>query len=298
MPAAITLKTGIERTQPSTTPWLVCPPGAKGQQNLKSHFVTRKGVTVSVKQLKGTDCATASAQVGGANGEFGEYTALQPPSRSCGLPYPLANAEVGGGLGVTGHKVNEIEQLTVNASGGTFTISHGGETTGPIPFNASAGEVQSALGGLASIGPGNVIVLGGPGGVGGGTPYTVIFVGKLAEQAITPLTTNNKSLAEGPPVPPFPFGPHLATVVVRQPGGELDLHRFILSVIEQKVKAELEFFEEHGQLVGAIGRIETNVARTPQVACLDPLSGPPLPSKTLLEEQQQPLPFYGEVTVE
>src|SRR6516165_7395188 len=176
MPAAITLKTGIERTQPSTTPWIVCPPGTKGQQNLKSHFVTRKGVTVSVKQLKGTDCATASAQVGGANGEFGEYTALQPPSRSCGLPYPLANAEVGGGLGVTGHKVNEIERLTVNAGGGTFTISHGGEETGSIPFDASAGEVQTALQGLASIG-GNVIVIGGPGGVGGGTPYTVIFVG-------------------------------------------------------------------------------------------------------------------------
>ena len=175
MTAAITLKTGIERTQPSTTPWLVCPPGTKGQQNLKSHFVTRNGVTVSVKQLKGTDCATASAQVGGANGEFGEYSALQPPSRSCGLPYPLANAEVAGGLGVTGHKVNEIERLTVNASGGTFTISHGGEETGSIPFDASAGEVQTALQGLASIG-GNVIVIGGPGGVGGGTPYTVIFL--------------------------------------------------------------------------------------------------------------------------
>jgi len=250
-------------------------------------------VTVSVKQLKGTDCATASAQVGGANGEFGEYSALQPPSRSCGLPYPLANAEVAGGLGVTGHKVNEIERLTVNASGGTFTISHGGEETGSIPFDASAGEVQTALQGLASIG-GNVIVIGGPGGVGGGTPYTVIFVGKLAEQAITPLTTSHNALAPSPS-PPFA---HLATVVVLQPGGELDLHRFILSVIEQKVKAELEYAEEFGKFVGAIGRIETNVARTPQVACLDPLSGPPLPSKVLLEEQAQALPYYGEVTVE
>src|SRR6266516_6624029 len=46
-PAAITLKTGIERTQPSTTPWIVCPPGTKGQQNRTSDFVTRKGVTVS-----------------------------------------------------------------------------------------------------------------------------------------------------------------------------------------------------------------------------------------------------------
>jgi hypothetical protein len=125
----------------------------------------------------------------------------------------------------------------------------------------------------------------------------VIFVGKLAEQAITPLTTSHNALAPSPPVPPFPFA-HLATVVVRQPGGELDLHRFILSVIEQKAKAELEYAEEFGKLVGAIGRIETNVARTPQVACLDPLSGPPLPTKVLLEEQQQPFPYYGEVQVE
>jgi hypothetical protein len=288
IPAAITLKTGIERTQPSTTPWIVCPPGAKGQQNLKSHFVTRKGVTVSVKGQKGTDCATASAQVGGASGEFGEYTALQPPSRSCGLPYPLANAEVAGGLGVTGHKVNELEQITVNAGGGTFTISHEGETTGPIPFNATAAEVQGALAALKSIGAGNAGVFqAGPG------VYFVEFVGNLKEMAITPLTTDRSSLTPNPKT-----GAFLATVVVRRPGGELDLHRFILSLIEQRVKAELEFAEEHGQLVGAIGRIEANVARTPQVACLDPLSGPPLPSRVLLEEQQQPLPYYGEVTVE
>jgi hypothetical protein len=280
------MKTGIERTQPSTTPWIVCPP-TKGQQNRTSHFVTRNGVTVSVKALRGTACATASAQVGGANGEFGEYTALQPPSRSCGLPYPLVNAEVAGGLGVNGQRANEVERITVNAGGGTFTISHGGETTGPIHVGATAEEVQSALAALASIGTGNVVVLGGAGG-----PYTVVFVGKLAGMSITPLTTDRSSLT------PSNTGASLATVVVIRPGGELDLHRFILSLIEQKVKAELEFFEEHGHLVGAIGRIEANVARTPQVACLDPLSGPLPASKPVLEDQTQPFPFYGEVQVE
>jgi hypothetical protein len=286
-PAAITLPTGIERTQPSTTPWMVCPPGAKGQQNLKSNFVTRKGVTVSFKGLKGTDCATASARVGGPNGEFGEYTALQPPSRSCGLPYPLVDAEVAGGLGISGLRVNEIERITVNAGGGTFTISHGGDTTGQIPFNASAKEVQEALEKLSSIGANNVKVGGGPGG-----PYFVEFVGSLANMPITPLTTSHASLT------PSKTGAFLATVVVLRPGGELDLHRFVLSLIEQRVKAELEFAEEHGQAVGAIGRIEANVAKSPQVACLDPLSGPPLPTQPLLEDQQQPFPYYGEVQVE
>jgi hypothetical protein len=250
-------------------------------------------VTVSVKALKGTNCARASVRVGGTTGEFGEYTALQPPSRSCGLPYPLVNAEVAGGLGISGLRVNEIERITVNAGGGTFTISHGGDTTGPIPFNASAGEVQSALVALPSIGSGNVAVKGGPGGEGG--TYIVEFVGSLAKMAITPLTTSHSSLK------PSKTGAFLATVVVLRPGGELDLHRFILSLIEQRVKAELEFAEEYGQFVGAIKRIEANVARTPQVACLDPLSGP-LPNlkeeEGISEDQQQPFPYYGELKVE
>jgi hypothetical protein len=120
----------------------------------------------------------------------------------------------------------------------------------------------------------------------------VVFVGALAEKAITPLTTSHSSLI------PSNTGAFLATVVVLVPGGALDLHRFILSLIEQKVKAELEFAEEHGQLVGAISRIEANVAKTPQVACLDPLSGPlPNPEVGITKDQTQPFPYYGEVTV-
>ena len=261
--------------------------GREGQA--EARFVTRKGVTVSVKALKKTNCVTASARVGGPEGEFGKYTALQPPSRSCGLPYPLVDAEVAGGLGISGLRVNEIERITVNAGGGTFTISHGGDTTGPIPFNASAPEVQSALEALESVGPGNALVKGGPGG-----PYFVEFVGSLADMPITPLTTSHSSLT------PSKTGAFLATVVVLRPGGELDLHRFVLSLIEQRVKAELEFAEEYGKFLGAIERIEANVARSPQVACLDPLSGPPVPNhkKKRLEDQQQPFPYYGEVQVE
>ena len=87
--------------------------------------------------------------------------------------------------------------------------------------------MQSALEGLKSIGGKNVVVNGAPGGEGG--TYFVEFVRSLKEQAITPLTTNHSSLK------PSKFGaPFIATVVVLRPGGELDLHRFILSLIEQK----------------------------------------------------------------
>jgi hypothetical protein len=200
---------------------------------------------------------------------------------------------VAGGLGISGLRRDEVERITVNAAGGTFTISHGGYTTKAIPHNASAAKVQSRLEALASIGSGNVVVEGGPGGEGGGTPYTVVFVGSLAETAITPLTTDRSLLTAGG------GGVSLATVVVLVPGGSLDLHRFILSLIEQKEKATLESFEEKGFLVGAISRIEANVARTPHVACLDPLSGPPVnPQEPILKDQQQPFPYYGEVQVE
>jgi len=203
------------------------------------------------------------------------------------------SAEVAGGLGIGGHRSNEVERITVNAAGGTFTVSHEGDTTAPIAYNASAATLRGALEALPSIGSGNVAVLGGPGAEGGGTPYTVVFVGGLAETAITPLTTDRSSLVAGS------GGAKLATVVVLVPGGVLDLHRFILSLIEQKEKATLEGFEEKGFLVGAISRIEANVARTPQVACLDPLSGPmPNPKEAILKDQQQPFPYYGEVQVE
>jgi hypothetical protein len=290
--ATITLPTGIERTQPATAPWFACTPTSGKSPKVLKDFVIRKGVTIDVKPLLGSNCALTSISVGGKEGEFGSYTALQPPPRTCALPYPLVDAEVAGGLGLTGHKVNEIERIAVQAAGGTFTIKHGGEETGPISFNASAAEVQSALEGLGSIGAGNVKVQGGP-GIEGGT-YFVEFVGSLKEQAITPLTTNHSSLK------PSKFGaPFIATVVVLRPGGELDLHRFVLSLIEQKVKAKLEFAEEYGQDVGAIKEIEENVARTPKVACLDPLSAPlPNPKEPFLENQQQPFPYYGEMVLE
>jgi hypothetical protein len=120
----------------------------------------------------------------------------------------------------------------------------------------------------------------------------VEFAGSLASTAITPLTASHSSLTPGQ------NGVFLATVVVLRPGGELDLHRFILSLIEQRVKVELEFAEEYGQLAGAIERIEANVARAPQVACLDPLSAPPPTLEDpIMMDQRQPFPYYGEVQV-
>ncbi len=278
---------GLERTKPSTTPFTVCPPEGAGEKaKIHRRFVGREGVTVSIKALEGSNCAIAHMTVGS------KYTALQPPVRTCVLPWALVTAEVAGGLGIGGVKHNEVEQITVNAAGGTFTITYHEETTEPLPFNATALEVQAALSLLLSIGPGNVHVEGGPGAEGGGTPYTVAFIGSLAEQPITPLRTNRSGLVAGG------GGIKLATVIVLVPGGELDLHRFVLSLIERQNKKTIETLEEKGSIPpGAVSRIEENVAKNPVVACADPLSGP-LPTIGLNKDQAQAFPYYGEITVE
>jgi hypothetical protein len=67
-------------------------------------------------------------------------------------------------------------------------------TTGPLPFNATAAEVQAALEALAPIGTGNVEVSGGPGGPGAATPYTIAFTGALTDVNVSLLEPGNGAL--------------------------------------------------------------------------------------------------------
>ena len=81
--------------------------------------------------------------------------------------------------------VSAVQKVVVSATGGTFTLSLAGQTTGAIAFNASANvgpnSVQSALDALSSIGGvgGSVSVTGGPGDELGSSPYVVTFGGTL-----------------------------------------------------------------------------------------------------------------------
>jgi hypothetical protein len=50
------------------------------------------------------------------------------------------------------------------ATAGTFTLTVDGQTTGNLPWNATALQVQSALEALTNVGEGNVIVTGAAGG--------------------------------------------------------------------------------------------------------------------------------------
>jgi hypothetical protein len=77
---------------------------------------------------------------------------------------------------------NEVQTLDVTGtvSGGTFTISHMGNTTPTLAYNISNANLTSALEALPSIGAGNVTVGGGP----LPTDTTVTFSGNLAGRRI------------------------------------------------------------------------------------------------------------------
>lgn len=87
---------------------------------------------------------------------------------------------------------NEVQTLTIDAAGGTFTLTFKDQTTTAIAENATAATVQAALRALSRIGSDGVTVSGSTGG-----PYTIEFTGRLAKKDVELLTTNAASLTGG-----------------------------------------------------------------------------------------------------
>ncbi|MDB5309936.1 MAG: hypothetical protein JWO38_4138 [Gemmataceae bacterium] len=83
-------------------------------------------------------------------------------------------------------------QLTGSPTGGTFTLTFGGQTTSAIAYNATAATVQTALQALSTIGGGNAVVTAG---VGGG--WQVRFAGTLAGTFQAALTASGAGLTGG-----------------------------------------------------------------------------------------------------
>lgn len=80
---------------------------------------------------------------------------------------------------VTVQQVNQIDLLTLtDPTGGTYTLTVNGETTGPIPAGADAVAIQAALEALPGVGDGNVAV-------SGAGPFSIEFTGALGGTAVT-----------------------------------------------------------------------------------------------------------------
>jgi hypothetical protein len=106
---------------------------------------------------------------------------------------------------------NERQRLTVQAAGGTFTLTFTSprpgsttETTAPLTVNASeskptTAEVQSALEALSNIGSGAVSVSGGPADEKGTHPYEIEFKGRYADVNVRELSAEDVSLNGGNP---------------------------------------------------------------------------------------------------
>ena len=82
--------------------------------------------------------------------------------------------------------------LTGSPTGGTFTLTFGGDTTSSIAYNASASTVQSALVALGSIGSGNVVVTTG---INGG--WQVRFTESLGGTYENQITASGSGLTGG-----------------------------------------------------------------------------------------------------
>src|SRR5262249_16428865 len=86
----------------------------------------------------------------------------------------------------------QIVALSGNPTGGTFTLTFGGETTSPIPYNADMATVQAALEALSSIGANNVSVTGVLGG------WKVTFTNALGYGVLGAITGDGDNLTPDP----------------------------------------------------------------------------------------------------
>lgn len=93
-----------------------------------------------------------------------------------------ASPHVGGPYNGT---TEEVQTVTLGGAGLTsYTLTFGGQTTAAIAPNATAGQLADALEALSSVGEGNVAVTGNAGG-----PYTVTFIGDLANTNVAQMTS-------------------------------------------------------------------------------------------------------------
>ncbi|HSK49335.1 MAG TPA: hypothetical protein VK889_02450, partial [Solirubrobacterales bacterium] len=94
---------------------------------------------------------------------------------------------------------SEVQEVGVDAAGGSFTLTFDSQTTPPLPFDADADQLETALNGLGSVSglAGDVVVRGGPGNPGAEMPYFVSFGGGLSGANIAQMGADSSALTGG-----------------------------------------------------------------------------------------------------
>jgi hypothetical protein len=106
-----------------------------------------------------------------------------------------ANSAVIGDSGYTGQGplsgTDEVQEVAITGgpTGGTFTLTFDGQTTGPIPYDATPGQLQVSLAALSNLSAGQVAVTGTPG------DWTVTFDSELGN--VGQLTADASGLTGG-----------------------------------------------------------------------------------------------------
>ncbi len=92
-----------------------------------------------------------------------------------------------------GSGTNEVQTIEIDddVDGGNFTLTYGGQTTGSIPWNASAAVVEAALEALSTLGLGTVNV------TGSSPIWTVTFGGSLASTNVGIISGTDVDMASG-----------------------------------------------------------------------------------------------------
>lgn len=88
--------------------------------------------------------------------------------------------------------INEIQEISNDATGGTFTLTFAGETTGPIPWDADTAEMTAALEALSNVD--DVVCQFGS---LASLPIEVIFRGVQVEGDIPLMTADSTNLTGG-----------------------------------------------------------------------------------------------------
>lgn len=98
----------------------------------------------------------------------------------------------GGGPLTAGTAEAQTVTITGTPTGGSFTLTHQGNTTAPIAYNATAAAVKAALAALPHLSTDDLTVTGGP---GPGTPWVVTFAADLGN--VPQMTDDDSGLTGG-----------------------------------------------------------------------------------------------------